>query len=97
LKLNNRIYKKNPEPEFFQDGTMKKQTEYFPLDLEEIMKPMRPGETVEIRDTYIGRNKKLPARVILYRLTEVQVQKRRKIRPIKRRKKESHILKRAND
>jgi hypothetical protein len=78
LKLNSRIYRKNPEPEYFQDGSLKKQSEYLPLDLEEIMNGMQLGETVEMRDTYIGKDKKLPARVVLYRLTDVQVQKRRK-------------------
>ncbi|MCQ6562198.1 IS4 family transposase [Paenibacillus mendelii] len=87
LKLNNRIYQKNSEPAFFQDGTIKKQTEYLPLDLEEIMHGMQPGETVEVRDTYIGRYQKLPARVILYRLTEVQVKKRRKDQAYKEKKK----------
>jgi hypothetical protein len=78
LKLNNRIYQKNPEPTYFQNGTIKKQTQYHPLDLVAIMNRMRSGETTEIRDAYIGRDQKLPARVILYRLTEAQVQKRRK-------------------
>jgi hypothetical protein len=87
LKLNNRIYQKNPEPEFFQDGTIKKQTEYLPLDLEEIMNGMQSGETVEIRDAYIGKDKKLPARVVLYRLTGVQVKKRRKDQTYKEKKK----------
>jgi hypothetical protein len=87
LKLNNRIYQKNPEPTYFQNGTIKKQTEYLPLDLEEIMNRMQPGETVEIRDTYIGKDQKLPVRVILYRLTEFQVQKRRKDLAYKEKKK----------
>lgn len=87
LKLNNRIYQKNPEPEFFQDGTIKKQTEYLPLDLEEIMDGMKSEETLEIRDAYIGKDQKLPARVILYRLTDVQVQKRRKDQAYKEKKK----------
>ncbi len=87
LKLNNRIYQKNPEPNYFQDGSLKKQTEYLPLDLEEIMHQMQPGETVESRDAYIGKDKKLPARVVLYRLTNVQVQKRRKDQAYKEKKK----------
>jgi hypothetical protein len=87
LKLNNRIYQKNPEPEFFRDGSLKKQTEYLPLDLEEIMHSMQPGDTVEMRDTYIGKDKKLPARVVLYRLTDVQVRKRRKDQAYKEKKK----------
>jgi hypothetical protein len=87
LKLNNRIYQKNPEPTYFQDGSLKKQTEYLPLDLEEIMNSMQPGETIEIWNAYIGKDKKLPARVILYRLTDVQRRKRRKDQAYKEKKK----------
>jgi hypothetical protein len=87
LKLNNRIYKKNERPEYFRDGTMKKQSEYVQLDLEEIMNQIQPGETYEIPNAYIGRYKKLPARVVLYRLTDVQVKKRRKDQAYKEKKK----------
>jgi hypothetical protein len=45
-----RIYQKNPEPTYFQNGTIEKQTEYHPLDLVAIMNRMRSGETTEIRD-----------------------------------------------
>jgi hypothetical protein len=51
------------------------------------MHRIQPGETVEIRDAYIGRDQKLPARVILYRLTETQVQKGRKDQAYKEKKK----------
>jgi hypothetical protein len=37
LKLNTRIYIKNPEPEFFNNGTLKKQTEYIQLDMTQMM------------------------------------------------------------
>jgi Transposase DDE domain len=87
LKLNNKIYKKNPKPEYFRDGAIKKQTEYIQLDLEDIMNQMQPGETLEIANAYIGRYKKLPARVLLYRLTEGQVKKRRKDQAYKEKKK----------
>jgi hypothetical protein len=87
LKLNNRIYKKNERPEYFRDGTMKKQSEFVQLDLEEMMNQIQPGETYEIPNAYIGRYKKLPARVVLYRLTDVQVRKRRKDQAYKEKKK----------
>jgi hypothetical protein len=57
LKLNNRIYQKNAEPTYFQDGSLKKQTEYLPLDLEVIMNRMQSGEIAEIRDAYTGKIK----------------------------------------
>ncbi|WP_028777532.1 IS4 family transposase [Shimazuella kribbensis] len=86
LPLKNRIYQKNPVPEFHGNGAIKKKTEYLLLDLEEKMNQMKPEETTEIRDAFIG-YKKLPARVILYRLTDVQVKKRRKNQDFKEQKK----------
>lgn len=87
VKLNSRIYKKSGHPEYFRDGTIKKQSEYHPLDLEEIMDQMKSGETYEIRDGYIGKDKKISARVILYRLTQNQLKKRRKDQDYKEKKK----------
>lgn len=83
LKLNNRIYQKNPDPTHFQDGSLKKQTEYLPLDLEYIMNRMQTGEIMEIRDAYIRRDQKLPARV--YHLPMFKYKKDAKTKPIKRR------------
>ncbi|MBJ8078370.1 IS4 family transposase [Bacillus cereus group sp. N12] len=77
LKLNNRVYVKNESPEFFRDGTVKKQSLYVLLNLEDIMHQIKPGDTNEIRNAYIGQ-KKLPSRVVIYRLTSTQIQKRRK-------------------
>lgn len=72
IKLNTRIYQRNPDPEYFKNGTVKKQTEYILLDLEEIMNQLKPGQTYEISDAYIGQYQKLPARVIIHRLTDEQ-------------------------
>jgi hypothetical protein len=88
LKLNNRIYQKNPEPEFFRDGTIKKQTEYLPLDLEEIMNEMQPGETVEIRDLALGGIKSYLLASFCIDLPRFKYRKDEKIKPIKRRKRE---------
>ncbi|MFB6803459.1 IS4 family transposase [Peribacillus butanolivorans] len=76
LKLNTRIYIQNPEPEFFNNGTIKKQTEYIKLDMAQIMSGLTSGETMEIPEAYIGQNQKLPARVIIHRLTDDQTQTR---------------------
>ena len=70
LKLNPRIYIKNPEPEYFNNVTLKKQTEYIQLDVTQIISGLIPGETMEIPEAYIGQNQKLPARVIIHRLTD---------------------------
>ncbi|KIV75850.1 Mobile element protein [Bacillus mycoides] len=37
LKLNTRIYQKNSEPEYFQNGTLKKHSEYIQLDMEKFI------------------------------------------------------------
>lgn len=76
LKLNTRIYQKNKEPEYFQNGTIKKQSEYIQLDMEQFINQLQSGETYEIPEIYIGMYQKLPARLILYKLTETQMKRR---------------------
>ncbi|MCD2338427.1 IS4 family transposase [Bacillus cereus] len=78
LKLNHTVYMKNPFPEYFRSGTVKKQSQYIQVDLEHIMNTLKPGQTYEIKEAYIGKNQKLFTRVIIYRLTEKQIQERRK-------------------
>lgn len=46
-----------------------------------------PGETMEIPEAYIGQNQKLPARVIIHRLTDDQTQIRLKNQEIREKKK----------
>ncbi|MGF9992217.1 IS4 family transposase [Bacillus mycoides] len=78
LKLNNMVYIKNEFPEYFRNGTIKKQSQYIKVDLEKIMNTLKPGQVHEIRDGYIGKDKKLFTRVIMYRLTEKQLHERMK-------------------
>ncbi|WP_342047608.1 IS4 family transposase [Bacillus sp. OTU530] len=78
LKLNTRIYYKNPNPETFRNGTMKKHSEYIQIDLEQLLDTLQPGETKELSDVYVGMYEKLPVRVIVYRLTEQQLRNREK-------------------
>lgn len=78
LKLNTRIYQKNKEPEYFHNGTIKKNSEYIQLDMEQYIDRLQPGETYEIPEIYIGMYQKLPARLILYKLTETQMKRRQK-------------------
>ncbi len=87
LKLNTRIYIKNPEPEFFNDASLKKQTEYIQVDMTQMISSLTPGETMEILEAYIGQNQKLQARVIIHRLTEDQTQTRLKNQAIREKKK----------
>ncbi len=92
LKLNSRIYRKNDEPEYFRNGTVKKGTLYIQLDMEELMNQLSPGQTMEISEAYIGQYQKLPARVIIHRLTKEQTEKRLK-EQAKREKKKGIIYK----
>lgn len=87
LKLNTRIYIQNPEPEYFKNGTIKKQTEYIQLDMAHIMSELAPAETMEIPEAYIGQNQKLPTRVIVHRLTDDQTEMRLKNQAIREKKK----------
>lgn len=87
LKLNSRIYRKNDEPEYFRNGTVKKGTLYIQLDMEELMNQLPSGQTLEISEAYIGQYQKLPARVIIHRLTKEQTEKRLKEQAKKEKKK----------
>lgn len=51
------------------------------------MERLQPGETLEIPDVYIGMHEKLPARLVVYRLTETQIKKETKIRKFERKRK----------
>ncbi len=87
LKLNSRIHRKNDEPEYFRNGTVKKGTLYIQLDMEELMNQLSPGQTMEISESYIGQYQKLPTRVIIHRLTKKQTEKRLKEQAKKEKKK----------
>lgn len=78
LKLNNMVYIKNEFPEYFRNGTVKKQSQYIKVDLEHIMNTLKPKQVHEITEAYIGKDKKLFTRVIIYRLTEKQLRERKK-------------------
>ncbi|MBY7110676.1 IS4 family transposase [Bacillus sp. 17RED48] len=78
LKLNNMVYIKNEFPEYFRNGTVKKQSHYIKVDLEHIMNTLKLGQVYEITDAYIGKDKKLFTPVIIYRLTEKQFLERKK-------------------
>ncbi|GAB6512739.1 hypothetical protein bcgnr5386_15290 [Bacillus cereus] len=78
LKLNNRIYVKNEFPEYFRNGTIKKQYQYIKVDLEHIMDTLKSGQSYEIKEAYFGKDKKLFTRVIMYRFTEKQLRERMK-------------------
>ena len=76
LKLNTNVYVKNPDPEYFKNGAIKKQSEYIQINVIEILNQLKPGETVEYQQAYIGDKQQLFSRLIFHRLTEAQLQKR---------------------
>ncbi len=75
MKFNTRIYQKNPTPDYFQVGRIKKGTEYIQIDMEVVMNSLQPEQTYEISDAYVGMTDKVPTRVIVHRLTKEQHQK----------------------
>lgn len=87
LKLNTRVSQRNENPECFRDGKLKKKSEYLSLSMEDIMERLQPGKTLEIPDVYIRMYEKLPARLVVYRLTETQIKKETKIRKSERKRK----------
>ncbi|PET94911.1 IS4 family transposase [Bacillus cereus] len=87
IKSNTRIYQKNPNPDYFQDGRIKKSTQYIQLDIENLMNSLHSGQTYEITDAYVGMSDKVPTRVIVHRLTEEQQQKRLRDQAVREKKK----------
>ncbi|SCV20778.1 IS231 transposase [Bacillus cereus] len=78
IKSNTRIYQKNPNPDYFQDGRIKKSTEYIQIDMEVLMNSLQPGQTCEISNAYVGMTDKVPTRAIVHRLTKEQQQQQQK-------------------
>ncbi len=97
LKLNHTVYTKNPFPECFRNGTIKKQSQYIQVDLENIMHTLKPEQMYEIKEAYIGKKQRLVTRVIIYRLTAEQILKRRKKQKYTEGKKGGRFLRRVND
>ena len=70
LKSDTRIYIKNPNPDRYANGNIKKSTNYIKIDIQEIIKPLVEGETIELKDIYLGQKKDLKTRLIITKLTE---------------------------
>lgn len=49
---------------------------YIQIHLEDIMNQLQPGQVYELHDVYVGSKDKLPTRIVVYRCTEEQKQKR---------------------
>ncbi|MFB6732393.1 IS4 family transposase [Bacillus mobilis] len=87
IKSNTRIYQKNPNPDYFQDGRIKKGTEFIQIDMEVVMNSLQPGQTCEISNAYVGITDKVSTRVIVHRLTKEQQQKRLQDQAVREKKK----------
>jgi hypothetical protein len=70
LKSTTTIYVKNENPEIMSNGKVKKTSLYKKVDIEEIVKPLAEGETIEILDIYIGKINKIKTRLIVTKLTK---------------------------
>ncbi len=64
---------------------------YIQIHLEDIMKQLQSGQVYELHDVYVGSKDKLPTRIVVYRCTEEQKQKRLRDRATREKKKELHI------
>ncbi len=76
VKCNTALYIKNPTPEINTNGDIKKSSEYIKIDILELAKPLAQGETIELKDIYIGSKKELKSRLIVTKLTEENKAKR---------------------
>ncbi|XZM35289.1 IS4 family transposase (plasmid) [Clostridium perfringens] len=76
VKSNTSLYIKNPNPEKYKVGTIKKSSEYIKIDIIKLAEPLVAGETIELNDIYIGSKKELKSRLIITKLTEENKSKR---------------------
>ena len=95
FKLNVRVYKKNPHPEYFQTGTVRKDSLYQEVELETIMNKLRPGESTKIYPVYLGKKKRFKTRLVIYKLTPEQTERRLKARAVNEKKKNITYLDRT--
>lgn len=75
IKSTTPIYKKNSTPKRTKRGEIIKSSEYIRLDALDLIKPLADGETIEIKDIYIGSKKELKSRLIITKLSQENKQK----------------------
>jgi hypothetical protein len=76
LKPNIAVYVENNDIEYYKNGTPRKSSIFKRIHISDIMKQMSEGELYEIKDVYVGKEKILKTRLILYKLTKEQLRKR---------------------
>lgn len=77
LKPNVAVYVENADVEYYKNGQVKKSTMYKRIDLADISNDMTPGETLELKEVFIGRLEKKKERLIIYKLTDEQLKERK--------------------
>lgn len=82
LKSNSMVYMKNPNPKIRPNGEIFKSTEYIKINIFELVEPLADGETIELKDIYIGSKKELKTRLIISKLSE-ENKKKREIKHLK--------------
>jgi len=76
LKPNIAVYIENKDIEYYKNGSPKKSSLFKRIYISDIMKQMGEGDRYEIKDVYVGKEKSLKTRLILYKLTNDQLKKR---------------------
>ncbi|MBU3190266.1 IS4 family transposase [Clostridium bowmanii] len=76
IKSTTAMYIKNDTPEIMSNGKVRKDTLYKRIDIEEIVKPLVEGQTIELLDIYIGKITKFKTRLIVTKLTAEYKKKR---------------------
>ncbi|WP_308011369.1 IS4 family transposase [Clostridium tagluense] len=76
LKPNIAVYIDNEDIEYYKNGAPQKSSLFKRIYISDIMKQMGEGDRYEIKDVYVGKEKTLKTRLILYKLTNDQLKKR---------------------
>lgn len=82
------FYIDHPTPRYHPNGKMVERSAYEQLFIKEEMKTLHPGEMRNYPRVYLGRHKKLPCRLVLYRMTVAE--QRRQAYRVKRRDQTKH-------
>lgn len=76
VKLNSAVYILNTDDamEYFKNGEPKKSSMYKRIDFSEIMNGLKEAETIEIKGAFVGEEKKMPIRLIIYKHTKKELE-----------------------
>jgi hypothetical protein len=64
----------NDSIEYFSNGLPKKSSIHKKIDFLDIMNDMQEGQTIEIKKAFVGKYKKLPVRLIIYKHTAAETE-----------------------